>query len=560
MAEKGYKIGPTLADKIISVVKRVEATPYKSGGDSFRTMYDEGAPVQQTPLRRGTVTAASWPIGTETQVTLANSQNTVMVTNYSLPLDQDRNSFDPLNVIFARAVAGTVTENVAVEIENADVCGKVKSYLIDLHFESCFGSGAAGYVAAAGSEDGGVITPGGITEITLSNGGSGYAAIGRTTPTVLISGAGVSAAFTAVWQAAKNSCELPYYEISSVSVTGGYGYVDGEVLRVTPAEGCVAGQPATLVMKTSRTTPTLTASLPAETSAGVTLSLTDNGETPMTWRIATAAVASTGSNCPDRTDVVINVPADVVQKQAGVLIARGGRTLPVLSAIPRQGTGATLSISTTTAADNHGRTTWSINKISVASGGGGYTSGSRVDISCNDGVSLAAARGIVSSVSTSDGAITEVQVEANGKFYKPTGKLDVVQIRSGGLYYKEVPESVEVKSGGQYWKEDGDLQPITAAVTVTLSQDSPSNGSGAVLVAKVGGDGKIESVTITNAGINYQAYKYTWPLRWRGTDFASLPGYVGGTMQILGSQGGCLQWFAVDACGSTTTATTSTSS
>lgn len=547
MADRGFKIGPNLADKIISVVKRVESSPYKSGGDHSRTMYDEGGP-NPSLLKRGTITAASWPMGTEVQVTLANSEETTMVTNYSLPLDGDRGSTNALNVIFAKAGG----ENVAVEIENADVCGKVKSYLINLKFESCFGSGAAGYVKAAGSEEDDVITPGGITEVVVSNGGSGYAVAGRTSPTAMISGNGVGATFTPSWQAAKNNCELPYWEISSVSVTGGYGYVDGEVLRITPAEDCTEDRRATLLMKTSRTTPVLTASLAADTSVGVSVSLASNEESPNTWRVDSASATSAGSKCPDKSGVVINVPASVVERRAAVLVARGGRSAPSLSAVSRIGSGATLTISTTTAADGHGRTTWSINKIGVEpnAAGTGYTSGARVDITCDDGVSLAAARAVVSSIETQNGGIVTVAVESPGKFYKPTGKLDVVHVLNGGLYYKEIPASVEVKSGGRYWKDDSELQPITAAVTVTLSQKSPSDGSGAQLVANVGSDGKIESVTVDNPGVDYQAYEYTWPLRWRGTDFASLPGYVGGTMQVLGASSGCLQWFSVDTCAS----------
>lgn len=100
-----------------------------------------------------------------------------------------------------------------------------------LSFSGCGGTGGVAEV---------VIGCGQILSATVTIGGSGYAVLGRVAPTVSASaGGGGSAATLAVSLAtATDECNLPYWVVSSVSVSsGGSGYSDGDPVSFSVASG-----------------------------------------------------------------------------------------------------------------------------------------------------------------------------------------------------------------------------------------------------------------------------------------------------------------------------------
>lgn len=111
MVQKAFQFGPVLTDRIISVVKRVDGTPYEAGVTRIQTRFEESSPYSP-PLRRGTFTGA-WAIGTTKAVEISGSTQTVSVTNYCTPVFSSTSYTSQMNVIFG-SVAGTVSA-VAVQ-------------------------------------------------------------------------------------------------------------------------------------------------------------------------------------------------------------------------------------------------------------------------------------------------------------------------------------------------------------------------------------------------------------------------------------------------------------
>jgi hypothetical protein len=121
-------------------------------------------------------------------------------------------------------------------------------YLTSLEFSSCFGSGATGRLTAPHVENPGddpTKAAGPIESVEITNGGSGYAKLGRVAPTLTISGgSGTGATFTPSLATKNDDCGLPYWYLDSISVTGGTGYEQGESLTITAAEGDIQEQAA----------------------------------------------------------------------------------------------------------------------------------------------------------------------------------------------------------------------------------------------------------------------------------------------------------------------------
>ena len=70
MAEKGYQVGPVLADRLISVVKRVEAMPYQMSRTAIETRFEEMPTVGGGgKLRIGKV-SSDWAFGECATVTI----------------------------------------------------------------------------------------------------------------------------------------------------------------------------------------------------------------------------------------------------------------------------------------------------------------------------------------------------------------------------------------------------------------------------------------------------------------------------------------------------------
>lgn len=85
--EQGFRIGPVLTDKIISVVKRVEGSPYRYGDASIQTRFEdegEGGGGGGADVFRICTFTGTWSKTTQKVVTFkyeTNTPNTVLAVN-----------------------------------------------------------------------------------------------------------------------------------------------------------------------------------------------------------------------------------------------------------------------------------------------------------------------------------------------------------------------------------------------------------------------------------------------------------------------------------------------
>lgn len=115
-----------------------------------------------------------------------------------------------------------------------------------------------------------------------------------------------------------------------------------------------------------------------------------------------------------------------------------------------------------------------------------------------------------------------------------------------------------IVEAGKYYKESNSLPPYTHTLTLTITQLSPSSGSGANLTPVVNTDptnpafGKVTSITIDDGGDDYVAWSWNGSVPFGNVDLALLPGFKAYETQMLGHEGACLQWFSITTCGTAT--------
>jgi len=541
------------AERIASVVRRVEQGDRDGAPLTFQKVGTEGF---GGGVRRGTFTGP-WGVGETRVVTLLDGSATASVTNYCVDSIGEDETTERV-VLFSR-VAGT---NAVVEIQRGPTTGFCGTYqgpdLITLSFSSCHGSGAS----AVASEPGGVFADdaGPIAAITITSPGSGYAIKARVEPAVIVTGSGTGAVFTTTFSKQTGDCGIPYWEIKSATVSGGGGYVQGETLTVEPASGSTVELPATLTLNTARSQPTLQASAAGGSGASLSVAVTQNGGSPDTWRVTGVSVSSGGSGYPDFATVTIIPGSDDVEQEQAIAFARTERVTPtVVANADSGGVGAVISPTLSQTTDGQGLDVWSVSGFTISSGGSGYFVSNPISVLVTDGVQQQGAIGAVASINTVTGAILSASVIQGGQFYKTNGVLDAVIVSDGGKYYKEKPDSVAVVNGGRYYQENGSAAPYTTPITVTISQISPSAGTGADLAAVVDTNtasptfGQITSVTISDGGSSYLAWEEKQSLLEQGIEFASISGFDIGKIQVLGhGESACLQWFNITTCATST--------
>ena len=391
--------------------------------------------------------------------------------------------------------------------------------LISLSFSSCFGGGASARVTAPGGDPD--TDKGPISGVSLTNAGSGYAKLGRVAPTISVSGgSGTGATFTPTVTSSNDACGVPSWKIASVAVVDGTGYVDGEQLTVSIVEGDTEAAAATVVVNTTRTEPTLTASASPGSGAVLAVTLSENyGGPPTTWGVASVSVTNGGTGYTDGDSLTFTGgSATKVNEEASAYI-RTGRSIPTLSggaAIP--GSGAVLTPTLTEFTDYYtGRPYWSVTAFTITNGGSGYSEFDQVFIVIDDGTSNPwyPFSGYVSSVDE-NGAITGITIDQGGEFHKDTGVIESVDLWNGGSYYDDdgVPVGVTVENGGQYYREDASETPYVADITISITQTAPSDGAGAEITATVDDDtasptfGRVTALTIDDGGDGYLAWKW----------------------------------------------------
>lgn len=208
---------------------------------------------------------------------------------------------------------GTLPNTLTVTFSG--MTGEVRTEdFIVLSVSSCFGSGAAARVTAPGGdrdED-----KGPISAVSVTNGGSGYAKLGRIAPTLTISGgSGTGATFTPTLTNYQDECGLDYWSVTELTPSGGTGYVEGETVTVEPAAGDTVDSYAygTIVLK--RFQPTLSIAGDAD----LTINYTNNNDG--TWSIASVTVNDGGSVYTDGD------PLEIELGDGDILLPPGGAAL-----------------------------------------------------------------------------------------------------------------------------------------------------------------------------------------------------------------------------------------
>ena len=392
--------------------------------------------------------------------------------------------------------------------------------LCPLTFSAPYGSGAAGKVTAPGGDP--ATDKGPISSVSLTNGGSGYAKLGRVAPTITASGgSGTGAAFTVSKTSANDANGIPSWGVTGVTWTGSTsGYVDGDQITFDVAAGDTAEQGAAATIHTVRTAPTVTASVSGGTGATLSVTTTANGTTPQTWSVTAVTVTNGGTGYPASGYVTFNVASGDTAEQPADAVFYSGRVAPTVTASASgSGSGASLSAALASTTGYDGRAYWYLSGVTITNGGSGYAEYDQVNVTVTDGEGYGA-YAEVSSVDGS-GAITGIAVYWGGEYFKSNGIIQSVEFGGGGggTYYRDAGEisSISVEAGGKYYREDASLSPYVATVTVDVSQTAPSAGTGATLTATVESStssanfGKITGVSIGSGGNNYLAWQ------WRNT-------------------------------------------
>lgn len=322
------------------------------------------------------------------------------------------------------------------------------------------------------------------------------------------------------------------WRVASVSVAGKTsGYSNGSVLEFD-GEGVTVGWPATAVIETRRSQPTLSASAAVGAGAAFAVTTSSYGNSPETWYVDSVSVTNGGAGYP--SEGVLTFSGGTEEYPAAAYFY-SGREQPgffvTADGIASNGSGATLVplLSRTTSYD--GRDVWSVSSITISSGGSGYAEGDSVSIAVSDGTGYGG-YGYVSSVDE-NGAITGIELWDGGEAYKSNGVIESVDVFGGGSYYQDTGEiqniriddggsyyvsgvltGISVSNGGKYYHPDPALAPYVTPPVVSVQQFPPSQGAGGQITAVVDSDtssatfGRVSSLTVDTAGDGYLAWEF----------------------------------------------------
>lgn len=401
-----------------------------------------------------------------------------------------------------------------------------KTYLTSLTFESCYGSGASGRIESPGHvapDTDPVPDRGPVGSVTLLNGGSGYAKLGRVQPTVTVSsvtGSGTGAEFTVTLSQSKDSCGLDRWAVKSVSQKGGTGYEDGDQLQFTVAEGDTVETAASAVFAPQYGQPTLSLSVAGGSGGSLAIDgyfLRTTGGAAGYYGISSVSVTNGGSGYTDNTQATITLGTgdEGFPSQATPDIRiRTGRQEPgddwLLFPIGfAAGSGLVVSLTLTNTGD-----WWEATAASVVSGGTGYTVGESYSVEAVDGETFVPAEIEITSVGAG-GVVTGIALTSAGEFDGvDTGVIESVTIGSWQGAYRKLLSAggINVTNGGSYYREDATATPYVAAVTVGVTQSEPSQGAGAVINATIDDDpasetfGQITGLSVADGGDGYLAW------------------------------------------------------
>lgn len=153
----------------------------------------------------------------------------------------------------------------------------------EIQIVGCFGGG----VRAVGSAD---TFPGALTAAKILDGGSGFAIVGRSQPTLTATPTGGTGGVLSVTLGTDTDGPLDYWGVASIAVTtAGSGYTDGSVVAISHAVSDSVVTPAAARVRAARDEPTITASAAGGSGASLTVNLT-----PVAWGVSSVSGTATG--------------------------------------------------------------------------------------------------------------------------------------------------------------------------------------------------------------------------------------------------------------------------
>jgi hypothetical protein len=208
---------------------------------------------------------------------------------------------------------GQLPDTVTVTLSGPQGTKEQGPPLLPLRFAACFGSGAEGFATAPGGVPEEDIGP--ISDATVTDGGSGYAKLGRVAPTLTITGgSGEGATFTPTLESTNDDCGVPTWKIDSVTATGGTGgYQNGDSLSVSVAEGEFEVTGASLTLNVSKSEPVVEAAV--STGTGAQLEVFLAGDETSGWIVSFVSVIDPGSGYEDQEVVVFTILGDGIEAQ-----------------------------------------------------------------------------------------------------------------------------------------------------------------------------------------------------------------------------------------------------
>lgn len=341
-------------------------------------------------------------------------------------------------------------------------CGIPTKVGDSLTIEATFGSGAKAEISKQANCS--------ISEITVTDGGSGYARYARIAPTLTIAGgSGTGATFS---PSLSSSGTPTVWALASATASGGTGYVDGESLTITAATGDTVVTAATATVQ-ARGEPTLTAT-GSGSGAEFSITLSKSG-TPPTWAVSTVSVTKAGTGYTHQSSLTFSPGTGVTLTAASAAVRTLEQPTFSVDASGAGGAGATFSISYTPGDGTY----WEITGISITNGGSGYTAGGTVTLSPGTGDYVGIwpegdPSPLELSYTVSGGAIDSISGFDGYGFYRDRGQVQSVTVGSGGSYYGTTGPAygVTVTNGGQYYREDKSGTPDVATLTIYDSRGS----------------------------------------------------------------------------------------
>lgn len=411
--------------------------------------------------------------------------------------------------------------------------GNYEEQLVTLSATSCFGSGFVGIATEPAGVPG--VDNGPLTAVEIVESGSGYAIKGRVEPSPenikITGGGGAGAELTVAWSESGDECGRPAWTVGGVSVAaGGDGYAEQAAMSIAVSSPAFEAVPAALRAVTGREEPEVVLAYASGSGAELEIKFTKAGGSPSVWSIDTITVVDGGSGYGYGEFAIFEVATDVdfVNNYAAGEIQT---SVSEPSIELNGGTGDGAAITVTLASNGGSPETWGVSSAEITAGGEGYQADDQLLVGLGEGdVEVAAAFVTVSSVDES-GAITGVTIGTPGQYYHDDGVIVGISLYDSGEYYRSngVLESVEVDDGGSYYEESDTAPAIVAGVEIEIMQKSPSDGSGAAVLATVDDDpasetfGQIVDLSISGGP------EYSEP-----TLSLSIPGGTGGALEIDG--------------------------